>query len=124
MLPVPEMSSRLNRVNHLGKVLQENQVTSNNVNVLELLQTLRQNLSSLEVEKHHISDMTTKIKKRKTDPLSDVFEEVYQDYEDDKQAVWTSVGNGRVKIWPLSFGSKNILDSLRSWLSDALIFGV
>ena len=124
MLPVPEMSSRLNRVNHLGKVLQENQVTSNNVNVLELLQTLRQNLSSLEVEKHHNSEMTTKIKKRKTDPLSDVFEEVYQDYEDDKQAVWTSVGNGRVKIWPLSFGSKNILDSLRSWLSDALIFGV
>ena len=123
-MPVPEMSSRLNRVNHLGKVLQENQVTSNNVNVLELLQTLRQNLSSLEVEKHHNSEMTTKIKKRKTDPLSDVFEEVYQDYEDDKQAVWTSVGNGRVKIWPLSFGSKNILDSLRSWLSDAQIFGV
>ena len=123
-MPVPEMSSRLNRVNHLGKVLQENQVTSNNVNVLELLQTLRQNLSSLEVEKHHNSEKTTKIKKRKTDPLSDVFEEVYQDYEDDKQAVWTSVGNGRVKIWPLSFGSKNILDSLRSWLSDALIFGV
>ena len=112
MLSDPEMSSRLNRDNHLGEMAQENQVTSNNnVNVLELLQTLRQNLSSLEVEKYHDSKLTTNIKKRKTDPLSDVLEEVYEDYGDDKEAVWTSVGNGRVKIWPLSFGRIKINDT-------------
>ena len=58
------------------------------------LETLRQN--NLDVR-----DVETKIKKR--DSLYDVFEEVYEDYEDDEDAVWTSVGNGRVKIWPLTF---------------------
>ncbi len=112
MLPDPEMSSRFHRENHLAEVLQENKVTSNNdndnangnVNVLQLLQTLRQNLSRLEVQKPDVSELTTNIKKRKTDPLYNVFEEVYEDYEDNEQALWTSVGTGRVKIWPLSFG--------------------
>ena len=110
MLPDPEMSSRFNRENHLAEVLQEKKVTSNNdngnVNVLQLLQTLRQNLPSLEVHKPDVSEVTTNIKKRKTDPLYDVFEEVYEDYEDNEQAVWTSVGTGRVNIWPLSFGMR------------------
>ena len=110
MLPDPEMSSRLNRENHLAEVLQEKKVTSKNengnVNVLQLLQTLRQNLPSLEVHKPDVIESTTNIKKRKTDPLYDVFEEVYEDYEDNEQAVWTSVGTGRVKIWPLSFGMR------------------
>lgn len=110
MLPDPEMSSRFNRENHLAEVLQEKKVTSKNengnVNVLQLLQTLRQNLPSLEVHKPDVSELTTNIKKRKTDPLYDVFEEVYEDYEDNEQAVWTSVGTGRVKIWPLSFGMR------------------
>ena len=110
MLSDPElMVSRFDQENHLGEVSQEEHVTSNNVDVLELLQTLRQNISNLEVGKLEGSEMTAKLKKRKTDPLDDVFEEVYEDYEDDKQAEWTSVGNGRVKIWPLSFGkSKNM----------------
>ena len=110
MLPDPEMSSRFNRKNHLAEVLQERKVTPNNdngnVNVLQLLQTLRQNLPSLEVHKPDVSELTTNIKKRKTDPLYDVLEEVYEDYEDNEQAVWTSVGTGRVKIWPLSFGMR------------------
>ena len=108
MLSDPElMVSRFNQENHLGEVSQEEQVISNNdVKVIELLQTLRQNLTNLEFGKHYGSKMTAKIKKRKTDPLYDVFEEVYEDYEDDKQAEWTSVGNGRVKIWPLSFGMR------------------
>ena len=61
------------------------------------LETLSQN--NLDVR-----DVETKIKKR--DSLYDVFEEVYEDYEDDDDAVWTSVGNGRVKIWPLTFGMR------------------
>ena len=102
------LSSRINHENHLGEVSQEKVTSqSNNENVLELLQTLRKNISSLDFNNHGNSEVTSvQKKKRKTDALYDVFDEVYKDYEDDKQAAWTSVGHGRVKIWPLSFGMR------------------
>ena len=48
-------------------------------------------------------DTKTKVKKRNLD-FDNIFEEPSDDYDDYDYPAWTPVGNGRVKILPLTFG--------------------
>ena len=85
---------------------------------IAILENLRENISKLDVrnsvalqEENEIidEDINMKIKKRNPEPFNSIFEEIYEDYDDDyEEPAWTKVGNGRVKIIPLSFGKKPI----------------
>ena len=81
---------------------------------IAILENLRENISKLDVrnsvalqEENEIvdEDINMKINKRNPEPFNSIFEEIYEDYDDDyEEPAWTKVGNGRVKIIPLSFG--------------------
>ena len=85
---------------------------------IAILENLRENISKLDVrnsvalqEENEIvdKDIDMKINKRNPEPFNSIFEEIYEDYDDDyEEPAWTKVGNGRVKIIPLSFGKKPI----------------
>ena len=81
---------------------------------IAILENLRENISKLDVrnsvalqEENEIvdEDINMKINKRNPEPFNSIFEEIYEDYDDEyEEPAWTKVGNGRVKIIPLSFG--------------------
>ena len=49
------------------------------------------------------TDTKTKVKKRNL-VFDNIFEEENNEYDDYDYPAWTPVGNGRVKILPLTFG--------------------